>query len=357
MKDRQVNLLESLVKIPGTSGFEEEISDFIKEKLLQLLPKECVKVDFQKNVSAVIEGSTSKKIMIDAHVDQIGFIVVNIDKDGLISLQYVGGGDTTILSARELVILTDDGEVNAVVNRKHSHHVEDESDEAIMQMSDAIVDIGIRGRKKVESVVKVGDPVVYRPSFNHLREDYFSGYGFDDRAGCYILLEVIRKIVKSKRTPVPTLIFTFSVQEEIAGRKCRPLIKRYHPDLFIEADVTFASDWSDDNRPEKESGRCNLGDGIVVYRGLDIDKAGVKLLGSIARSHKIKFQYQCMWYLGYTATEVSNEGEGIKALVLGIPLRNMHTPVEIINLKDLNCGVQLLTEFLLHRRIGKVLEK
>jgi len=311
MRSSQVNLLENLVKIPGTSGFEDEISDFIKEKLLQLLPKKNVKVDFQKNVSAVIEGSTSKKIMIDAHVDQIGFIVVNIDKDGLISIQYVGGGDIGILSARELIIFTDDGEVNAVVNRKHSHLVEDEDDEAITRMSEAIVDIGIRGRKKVQSVVKVGDPVGYKPSFNHLRENYYSGYGFDDRAGCFILLETIKKIVRSKRTPAPTLVFTFSVQEEVCGRKCRPLIKRYRPDLFVEVDVTFASDWSDDSNSEKEVGRCKLGDGIVIYRGLDLDRKGVKLLESTARTHKIKFQHQCMWYPGYTATEVSNEGEGI----------------------------------------------
>ncbi|MHA1883088.1 MAG: M42 family metallopeptidase [Candidatus Thorarchaeota archaeon] len=357
MRAKQIELLENLVKIPGPSGFEEKISGFIERKLLQLLPEKNVKVDFQGNVSAIIEGSTDKKVMIDAHIDQIGFIVVNIDKNGLISLQYIGGGDTTILSARELIILTDSGEVNAVVNRKHSHLVVDENDEAITQISDAIVDIGVRGKKKVEALVKVGDPVVYRPSFNHLRESYYSGYGFDDRAGCYILLETIKKIVKSGRTPAPTLIFTFSVQEEIAGEKCKPLVKKYRPDMFIEVDVTFASDWSDDSKPEKESGKCNLGDGIVVYRGLEIDKPGVKLLESVAKAHKIKFQHQCMWYPGYTATEMSSEEEGIRALVLGVPLRNMHTPVEVINLKDLSCGVQLLTKFLLHKRIGKMLKK
>lgn len=358
MKNNQIKLLGNLIKIPSPSGFEEDIAEFIKQELLQYVPKTRVAVDFHNNVTAVIKGTSDKKIMIDAHLDQIGFVVTNIDRKGFISLQYIGGGDKSILSARDLVILTDKGKVNAVVNRMHSHLVADEDDFCVKKMHEAAVDIGMRSRTKVQSVVKIGDAVIYKPSFNHLRESYYSGCGFDDKSGCFILLETIKNILKSGKKPIPTLIFTFSAQEETWGKKCRPLVKKYKPDLFIEVDVTFATDWEDDDDLEREVGKCELSKGIVLYRGVEIDKNCFKLANSTARNHKIKVQYQAsVGSIGYTSTEMTHEGEGIKALVLGIPLRNMHTPCEIINLRDLNYGTHLLTNFLLHRRLAGALER
>ena len=362
MRNQQISLLESLVKIPGPSGFEEKIADFIKRELLKYLPPSCVKVDFQNNVVGIIKGTSNKVIMLDAHLDQIGFIVSNVSNDegkkGLISIQYIGGGDTSILSARELVILAAKNNINAVVNRKHSHLVDDEDEIQITKMRDAVVDIGIRNRAKVLSSVKIGDPVVYKSSFNHLMESYFSGYGFDDRSGCYILLEIIKEIVKSKQKPIPTLVFVFSSQEEVYGNKCKPLLKKYHPDLFIELDVTFATDCGTDEFLDTEVGLCELNKGLVLYRGVGIDKEYTKLMESTARSNKIKIQFQASGgQIGYTTDYVSSEEKGIHVLIMGIPLRNMHSPTEIINLNDLNNGALLLTRFLQNKNIVAPLEK
>jgi len=356
MTSKQIKLLENLVKIPSPSGFEESIAEFIKQELLLYLPKTRVKIDSFNTVVAEIKGTSNQVVMLDAHIDQIAFMITNIDKKGFLSLGQIGGHDDHILSARDLVILTDKGKVNAVVNRKHSHLVTDEEDEDIGNTYEALVDIGPRNRRKVGAVVKIGDPVIYTPSFNHLRESYYSGYGFDDASGCFILIETIKEIIKSKKKPIPTLVFTFSSQEETWGKKLRPLLKKYKPNLFIEVDVTFATDWSDSEDDERETGKCDLGGGIVLYRGIEIDKNCFKMINSTARAHKIKVQHQASrGSVGYTSTEVTHEGEGVKALILGIPLRNMHTPVEIINLRDLNYGIQLLTNFLLHRRIERVL--
>lgn len=358
MLNSQIKLLENLVKIPSPSGFEDKIAEFIKQTVLQYVPKTRVSIDHQHNVSVVVPGISKKRIMIDAHSDQIGFIVTNIDRKGFISLQYIGGGDTTILTARDLIILTDKGKINAVINRKHSHLVEvDESDTICAKMHEAAVDIGVRSRRKVQAVVKIGDPVVYRPSFRHLREGFYSGCGMDDKAGCFVLLETIKNILKSKKKPPVTLVFTFSGQEETGGQKCRPLVKRFRPNLFVEVDVTFATDWEDDDDLERASGKCELTKGPVLYRGVDIDKSCFKLMNSVARIKKIKKQYQAaIGGDGYTSTELTHEQEGIRALILGIPLRNMHTPVEIINTRDLNSSIQLLTNFLMHRKIESVLE-
>jgi len=338
------------------------MAEFIKQELLQVLPKTKVRIDSFNNVIAEIKGTSNQVVMIDAHIDQIGFMVTNIGNagamDGIISIGQIGGGDNSIISARRLVILTDKGRVNAVVNRRHSHLVTDEEDETIDFIEKAIVDVGLRGFRKVNAVVKIGDPVVYQPNFNQLRASYYSGCGFDDASGCFLLIETIKEIVKSKVKPIPTLIFTFSAQEETNGKKVRPLVRQYKPNLFIEVDVTFATDWSDDEGDCRVPGRCDLGKGIVLYRGVEIDKSCFKMIRATAKRHRIKVQYQAsIGSIGYTSTELTHEGNGVKALILGIPLRNMHTSVEVINLNDLNYGIQLLISFLLNRRIDRVLER
>jgi endoglucanase len=354
MKNKNYKLLESLVKIPSPSGFEKEVAEFIREELLDIgVPRTRVKIDNQGNVIATIKGTSDKTVMIDAHMDLIGFVVNNIDKDGIISIAGIGGACNAVLTARELVILTSKGKINAVVDRKHSHLVEEEEEEEIInKIHEAVIDIGIRKRKKVASIIKIGDPIVFKPSLNHLREGYYSGYGFDDKTGCFILMETIRQLLKSKKKPIPNLVFTFLCQEEVGGGKIKPLLKKYRPQLFIEADVTFATDYPcvDD----RQVGKCELGKGIVLYRGVDIDIDTTKLLESTARTHKIKTQIQATGGgIGYTVDDVTPYG--IKAVILGIPLRNMHSPTEIINLKDLKSGIDLLTNFLLHKRLKNIL--
>jgi len=354
-RTKDLSLLKDLLFIPSPSGFEHKLAQFIKRELLKYLPSSRIQIDFQNNVTVTIKGSNpNKTVMIDAHLDEIGFIVNNIDREGLISVKYLGGGDKSILSARELSILTRNGVINAVVDRKHAHLVEDETSENIENIHEAQVDIGIRKRGQVQRYIKIGDPVVYRSSFNQLMEDYYTGYGFDDKAGVFILIQAIKKIVRAQSKPIPNLIFTFSAQEEIGGNKVNQLIKKYKPQLFVELDVTFATDYGDENL-EKEAGKCELGKGLVLYKGVNTHTKSLTLLESTARRIKTKIQYQASTGMdGYTSNLITEYG--VKALTLGIPLRNMHCPVEIINLKDLRTGSHLLARFLLNRKLGRVIE-
>jgi len=353
-----IDLLKNLMTVPCPSGFEEKLATYIIKYFKNKRGKTyIVEKDFQNNVIVTIPGKGKGTIMIDAHLDEIGFVVTNIDRDGLISLQYIGGGDSSIISARELIILTEKGIINAVVNRKHSHLVTDEEDENIINIQDAQVDIGLRGRKAVSRVVKIGDPIIYKSTLFPLLGNALSGYGFDDKSGCYILMRAIEELRKMKRKPIPTLIFTFSAQEETWGSKAHPLVMKYNPDLFIEVDVTFATDYGTNDEMEREVGRCRLGQGIVLYRGVDIHKEGLKIAEGVARRNKIKIQYQASTGMaGYTATEVTKL-LGTRAMIVGIPLRNMHSPVEIIDIRDLEAGSKLLSYFLLSKKLAKVLEK
>lgn len=354
MRKQQLDLLRELVVTPSPSGFERRVAEFIAKQI----PAGglSVEIDFQHNVIVVVPGETNDYVMIDAHLDQIGFIVNNIDDNGQISLLPIGGAEASIMSNKNLVILTEKGPINAVVNRKPAHQIENSEDEAIEAAHEALVDIGIRGDKAVRKIVEIGDPVIYKPMFEPLAGDYYTGSGLDDKVGCFVLIEVIRNILKAKEKPQNTLVFTFSSQEETGGRKCRPLLKRFGPSTFIGVDVTFASDWDEKSWDhERQVGRCVLGEGPVLYRGVDIDPTVVKWLRTDARKHRVPIQIQASTGdVGYTAAEVSNEAHGIRAMVFGIPLRNMHSAVEIVNTKDLMQCVKLLSASLVKRPYGRI---
>jgi len=353
MTNQELKHLKELIITPSPSGFENVIARYLKDKLREHILEEDVEIDFQQNVIAKIEGEdTSKTIVIDAHLDQIGFVVTNIDKEGLISIDHIGGHDSTIVSARPLNIITDAGVINAVVDRKHAHLVYDEEDESIFDISNAQIDIGVRKQEEVSKFVKIGDPVVYKPHFYKLLKKYYSGYGFDDKAGCWILLNAIKKMASK---PPVNLVFVFSSQEE-TGTKLFSVIRKVKPSLVISVDVTFATDYGHDEELNRQAGTCNLNGGPVIYRGLGLDKKCYELMEGIATKNKIPFQTQANSDAGgFTSLMVSDELCGIKAMVLGIPLRNMHTPVEIICLDDLDKSAKLLINFLMDSNIKNVI--
>ena len=153
-------LLENLLYIPSPSGFEKNIADFLYAYLSQYVSNEQIEIDKYNNVIVKFDNNSNKTVLIDAHLDEIGFMVNNVDRWGSISLQYIGGGDSTILSARHLNILTENGIIPAVVDRKHAHMVYDEDDENIYSPTDADVDIGLRNRETILKKIQIGDPVV-----------------------------------------------------------------------------------------------------------------------------------------------------------------------------------------------------
>ena len=313
-------------------------------------------VDHRNNVVVPIKGKSDKTIMIDAHLDQIGFIVSNVDNNGIISIQPLGYGDVSILSARHLTILGENKNVNAVIDRKHSHLVDDEEDESIEKFSDAFVDIGIRDRQQVLKHVKIGDPGIFTPSFNHLMSDYYCGDGFDNKLGCFVLLELIRKLIRYKKVPEHNLLFTFSSREELGCLGAKELAHKYNPDLFIGVDVIWATDYFEKEEMEREVGRCELGKGVGLLRGVNIFNPALKIVEEIANKNGFKVQYQVTTGEGTNAADVANVNEGIRILDFGIPIRNMHTSVETVNFSDIKTSINLLYSFLSSKKLKNLFQ-
>jgi putative aminopeptidase FrvX len=354
MTNDELHLLKNLIEIPSPSGFEENIAEFIEDTLLKFLSKEQIKRDKHNNVIVTLNYNKTKTVLLDAHLDEIGFIINNVDRWGSISLQYLGGGDSTILSARHLNILTKNGIIPAVINRKHSHLVWDEDTELNYVPYQADVDIGIRDKNEVLKLIELGNPVVYQHNFRQMSGNYFTGYGFDDKSGCFILLKVIKEIVSGRIKPSTNLVFVFSAQEE-SGTKLIPIIRNVNPDLIVELDVTFATDYGNIDELEREAGKCELNKGIVVSKGIGIDKNCVALIETIAKRKNIQYQTQITCVADYTSQTVTDYANNATALVFGIPLRNMHCPTEIINTNDLISGSNLLKAFLLDKKLSTLI--
>lgn len=360
MRKTQEKLLSSLIKIPSPSGFEDNLAFYIKKLLSNYIPKSKVTIDNHKNVVAIIPGTSNKTVMIDAHLDQLGFIVYNVDKDGYIALEALGGYDLSILRGRKVWIIPENKgrPFEGVISTKHAHLIAwgEERELIPNKPTDLTLDIGIRGRKNVYKYLEIGDPVIIKPDCSHMVDDYYSGAGFDDKAGVYIMIETIKALMRTRKKPIPTLIFTFSSQEEIGCKGAKEMVRRFSPLLYIGIDVTCSTDCY--SVEEREAGKCNLGQGMVIIKGVNIHRPSLKLMQSIARINKIKVQYQATAGDECTnASTVANELDGIKILDLGVPCRHLHSPVEVINSRDLNYGIRLLQSFLLSRKLGKVIDK
>lgn len=355
--ETDIALLRHLIEIPSPSGYEKNIAEFMQDYLLKLgVDSKQLEIDKNFNLICTFNYNKDKTVLIDAHSDEIGFIISNVDRWGSISLQYVGGGDSTILTARHLNVLTKNGIIPAVINRKHSHLVYNEDTELNYSPEQADVDIGIRNRTDVLKYIHIGDPVVYRHNFRPLLDGFYSGYGFDDKSGCFILLKSIEALLKSKTKPSVNVVFVFSAQEETGNSKLLPVVRKIKPDMVIEADVTFATDYGNADEIEREVGRCELGQGVSLYRGVDIDEACWELATQIARQKKIPYQVQTSCgRIGYTSLEITGEANGIKAMVWGIPLRSMHAPTEVIHLHDLYTGSKLLTAYIQSKKLATLL--
>jgi len=341
--------LKKLISIPSPSGFEKKLIDYIQKEL----GKNC-EVDYHNNLVFTLKGKNPDKIvMIDAHADQLGFLINNVDKEGMITLCPIGGHDLSLIRGRSVTVISDKGTFNGVIDVKPIHLMDSYNDEVPDKTTDVCLDLGIRKRDKVLKYIGIGDPVVLKPVYDDLLENYVTGSGFDDKAGCFILMEVIKAIKKLKRKPEVTLKFVFSSQEEVGCFGSREVARKTNPDLFIGVDVGFATDYP--NVEEKEPGLCSLGSGMIVAKGINIYRPAVSLLETISKRNKIPIQYVATDGTGTNAGSVSHACGGFRILDLGIPLRNMHSPVEVLHKKDLESSIKLLTKLLLSKRLGDIL--
>ncbi len=329
-----MDLLEKLTLAQGPSGNEGDIRNIIKKELKPHVNE--LYVDKFGNVVGRKKGK-GISVMLVAHMDEIGLMIKSIDFFGKICLSAVGGIDPITLLGEKVKIKTKKGDVFGVITTKEIHN----SDEVtkLPYMKDIYVDCGISKSELDKKGIKVGDYVYIMKHFTPLGKDTFCGKALDDRVGCYVLLEVARKLKKAGAE----VYYVFTVQEEVGLYGAKTSVYSIDPDYAIIIDVTNA----DDGSVEKSQKKVGFGPTILMKDAEMIaNKCINDFLFDVAKKLKIKLQPDVSEFGTTDALSISVSKGGIPCTVLGVPIRNLHTTTGVASFKDIDDLIKLLVGFL-----------
>ncbi len=291
---------------------------------------------FQNNVIGYIKGNSDYTIMLDAHIDQVGFIVTNVDDNGFLTVTSAGGIDLRSLPSRAVTVHGKE-KITAVFCSTPPHLASGETE--YDDISKIKLDTALG--EKAKDIVSIGDYVTFKGECFSLQNGLVCGRSFDDRAGVACLLEVARRL-QGKTLPV-SVAFSFSSGEELGLRDVRPAAFQIDPQEAIAIDVTFGD--CPDVSPEKT---CTLGKGGMVGLSPILNKAVSKKLINLAKENNIPYGIEVMGSkTGTNADMISISRSGVKTATLSIPLRNMHSDVEVLNISDLIAVCDLLEKYIL----------
>lgn len=341
MEITKENILKDLLMTPSPSGSEQPIikkmAMFLKDYIDELT------IDNYGNLIALKYGANSnKKLMLAAHADEVGMMVTHIDNNGFLSFQEIGGIDTNLLPGQRVEIHNHQGVVTGIIGKKPIHLQDRDAKAKDYDAEDLWIDIAAKDKEEAESKVEVGDYITYQTQPIVLQHDVWTSKALDDKVGLLTLVEVAKAL--DGKQPAMDVYFVASVQEELGARGIRTAALGINPDYGIAIDVTHATDYPTCS-PQK-SGEIKVGNGIVIAKGPNINKAIGRKLIDLAKQQNIKYQIEPIARpTGTDANFMQVSGTGVKTALLSIPCRYMHSPNEIVSLVDVNEGVRLLTHF------------
>ncbi|HEY6872580.1 MAG TPA: M42 family metallopeptidase [Geobacteraceae bacterium] len=344
MRDESFNFLRELVTAPSPSGYEQPAQRVFRS---YLSPFAHVTQDVMGNVFGHIpgEGEGLPRVMLVGHSDEIGFQVRYVDDKGFIYFGAIGGVDAHLTPGQRVHIHGRNGSVTGVIGKKPIHLMEPKDRETVVKLDSQYIDIGAADRKEAEGFVRVGDPITFAVSLERLQGDRVTSRGFDDKAGSFVVAEVLRRIAAAATKPGVDLYGVSSVQEEVGLRGGTTSSYSVNPDIGICVEVDFATDQPDVER--KHNGDVALGRGPILPRGANINPALFDLLADTAAIENIPVQFTGIpRATGTDANVMQISRGGVATALVKIPLRYMHTPVEVLSLADLENAVKLIVAVL-----------
>jgi len=342
MENQSFEFLSRLIDAISPSGYEQDAIKIWKDRTRPFA--DDVGIDVHGNCKASINKDKKPRVMLAGHIDEIGYMIKYIDKDGYLYFSTVGGIDPHLIPGERVWVKTRKGRVLGVIGRKPIHYLEAEERKAVAKLEQLWIDIGAKGEKAAREAVEIGDVAVPAVGLEKLRDDLVVGRGFDDRAGAFVISETLR-LLKGKKIKA-SVFGVATVQEEIGLRGATTSAYGISPDIGICAEVTFATDSPDMDK--KKAGDVSIGGGPVIARGPNINPKVFELLVDTAKKEKIPYQVQGISSAtGTDANVMQLTRSGVATGLVEVPLRYMHTPVELLNLKDLENTAKLLRSFIL----------
>lgn len=331
-----LKLLEKLCTARGVSGREESVCKLLKDEISKYADEAVI--DKNNNVIAKIGDTSAYNIMLDAHLDEIGFVVTYIDDNGFLKVSQCGGMDYRVVQDTRFKVLAESGEITAVACCLPPHLADGGEDKA--PSADSVyLDTGLPV-ERVKELVSFGDSVAYDVSPSKLLNNRFACCSTDNRASCALLLRVAELI---KENPVKSgVTFAFTAQEETGGKGAMTAAYSVYPDEAISVDVSFARQ---SGVSQNESGELEKG-GMICISPVLSRKMSDRLI-SVAKEKDIPYQLEVVGGLtGTNGDKISVTRDGIPTAVVSIPQRNMHTGAEIVSIDDIENIAKLLYEYI-----------
>ena len=345
MTSASKRFLFDLLSTPSPTGFEFRGQRKWVDYTRQFSNR--VESDAYGTAWATLEGSSKKpkRLMFEAHADEIGYMVKYISKDGFLSVDRVGGSDAATARGRRVDILGDKGTVRGIIGNIAIHIREDRENEKAPKVHELWIDIGANSDKEVaQAGIRVGHPAVYSDTVEELGPHRLFGRALDNRVGGFIIAEVVARLSIAKKRLPSTIIAVNAVQEEIGGNGAKMAAHRLMPDVAIVLDVTHATDTPTVNM--KRYGEVTLGGGPSLTHGSANHFEVVQRLINVAAKKKIPIQHESSSRFTGTDTDVIfTQQHGIPSALVSLPLRYMHSVVEMADLRDVESVIQLLVAF------------
>ncbi|HZK01197.1 MAG TPA: M42 family metallopeptidase [Tissierellaceae bacterium] len=334
-----LEFLKSLSNHKGISGFEYSLRDIIIPYFEKYADE--ISIDKLGNITALKKGKSAEgkiKILLAAHMDEIGLMVKDIEENGFIRFTNVGGIDPRTILGQEVIVHGKE-DLFGVIGAKPPHLQDSKEEDKAIKMEDMTIDIGFPYEKVKESV-SIGDTITINRTFQELKNNRVTGKALDNRAGLVALYECIKELNDLNHEADVYFIATVQEEESMAGAITSSY--RINPDIGIAVDVGFGT------TPELDkSDTIELGQGPGITLGGNIHPGLRKKLISTAKEYNIAHQMEIT--VGPTGTDgraIQISREGIPTLVLSIPLRYMHTSVEVVDMNDLKNTGKLLAFFI-----------
>ncbi|MDB6038691.1 MAG: hypothetical protein JWM99_2532 [Verrucomicrobiales bacterium] len=350
MRESSLEFLKHLVNTPSPSGHEARGQRVWLDYVTKYADETYS--DAYGNAVAVLNKGGSPRLMLAGHADEIGMVVNYISKEGFIYVRRLGGVDPAITKAQRITIHSKRGPVKGVVGNVAPHLTKQEGERKVPKIEDLFIDIGVSSRHQAEKLIQIGDPITIAVDFDVLRDDIVVARAFDNRIGTFAVAEALRLLSSSKNELKAEVCAVSNIMEEVGLLGARQIAYSLQPDIALVVDVTHATDYP--TVSQIQHGRIVLGKGPTLTHGGCNHPNVIERIEAVAKKKKIDLQHEAMSATSGTDTDVIfwTRG-GIPSGLISLPNRYMHSPVELICLRDLEQIPELMAGFALSLKKGE----
>lgn len=350
---KKIEFLKKYVNTPSPSGYEMLLGG--QKVWIDYVSQFCekVEVDLYGNAYAHYNEIRAdvKTILIDAHCDEIGFLVFDITDTGFIKIARLGGSDISIVPSTRVNIWGEKGVVSGVFGHPAIHIQEGKF---ILKIENAFIDIGVSSKKEVEDLgITIGTPITMVDGYMELG-DYYCGRSLDDKIGGFISAEILRKLHENKVELPFNLVVVNAVQEEVGLYGAKMACERIKPDIAIVIDVTHDTD--SPAYDKNKQGSISAGKGVVIMNAPSIQKNLFKILVDNAKENEIPYQLTVSGRGSGTNADSYAYPHGIPTALIKMGMRYMHTTVETVHKQDVDSAIKLLYSVLNSKQIVEPLD-